>query len=118
MKRIFAILAVMLCLVACTREKQAPAEENCTKYQLVSIGMGNMIMSAQEAKETSGIQDLYFKLYDDGTAKLRIEKDPIVLVYAEGQLWTPEDPETKIPCQIQEDTVIITDGAFVYEFKK
>lgn len=110
-------LVALLCLAACSQEKEA-AEEGCTKYKLKSMGMGQMIMSAQEAREASGIQDLYLKLYDDGTAVLRVGKEPLEMCYDATHLWLPDAPQEKIPYTIEGDTLTFVDGAMAYTFEK
>ena len=116
-------IAIVLCLVlalgmAACSEKKTQVEEGCTKYKLKSISMGEMVMSAKEAQESSGIQDLYLKLYDDGTAVLRIGKEPLEMCYDDTYLWLPETPDEKITYTIMGDQLTFVDGAMTYIFEK
>lgn len=121
MKRLLILILslVMLgCLWGCQSEKEATVEEGCTKYSLVSMGMENLIMSAQEARDISGIDDLYLKFYEDGTAKMRVGEEIIEMEYDEGYLWRSGTPDEKASYTIENDVVVLIDGGMVYTFKK
>ena len=119
MKRVMALLLCLVllgCLWGC-EEKDTKAEEKpCTKYSLSSIIMDNMTMTGAEAREYSGINDLYIKFYEDGTAKMRLEKEPLHLCYDDQYLWQADNPEEKVSYSISGIAVSVYDGAFTYNF--
>ena len=122
MKRVITVLLCLVllgCLWGCqeTKEKAKEAqEENCTKYSLSSIIMDSMTMTGEEAREYSGIDDLYIKFYEDGTAKMRLEKEPLNLCYDGEYLWQADNPEEKVSYAMNGISVAVYDGAFTYNF--
>ena len=117
MKKIFTLILTLL-LVATLFGCKNQAEAGCEKYNLESVGMGNMIMSGDEARQDSGISDLYLKLYEDGTAEMRISEEIIHMEYADGLIWRADTPDQKIHYTVTDDTLSIVDGAFTYTFTK
>ena len=117
MKKIFTLILTLLLATALFGCKNQP-EAGCEKYNLESVGMGNMIMSGDEARRDSGISDLYLKLYEDGTAEMRISEEIIHMEYADGLIWRADTPDQKIHYTVTDDTLSIVDGAFTYTFTK
>ncbi len=118
MKRILMLilcLTLLDCMWGCQNKEE---EVGCTKYELVSISVDNVTMSAKEAREASGIDDLYIKFYEDGTAKMRVGKEVINMGYDEGYVWRTDSPNDKVAYTLEQDVVTLIDGGFVYTFKK
>ena len=107
------LVLALSCLCACNGE-----EEGCTKYTLKSMGIGDMQNTNKQVQQITGVKDLYLKLYDDGTAKMRVSKEIIDLVYDETHIWRPTDPDTKYDLIFHEDAVMVVDGAYFYQFVK
>ena len=120
MRRIVGIILCVLMLGTLwgCKESQSTEEGNYTKYALVSMGMSGWNMSAKEVQEYSGVKDLYLKLYEDGTAKIRVDKTPKDMVYDENYIWQTENPDLKMSYVIDGNTLTITDGAYTYIFEK
>lgn len=119
MKRVLSVLLctviVLFCFAGCKGET---AEENCVKYSLVRMGLNDMLQTADQVREATGVSDLYLKLYDDGTAKMRVSKEVISLQYGDDLIWRPEDPDTVYALVILGDSVTIIDNFYIYEFAK
>lgn len=115
------VLMLILCLtllgglLGCQSEEE---EVGCTKYALVNISVDDMIMSAEEAREVSGIDDLYIKFYEDGTAKMRVGEEVIQMGYDDSYVWRTDSPNDKVAYTLEQDVVTLIDGGFVYTFKK
>lgn len=118
MKKIFTVMLSLILLLGCLTGCQEKAEAGCTKYTLESMGIGEMTMSGSQARRESGISDLYLKLYDDGTAEMRVSKEIVKMEYADGQIWRTDTPDAKVTYTINGNTITITDGAYTYTFTK
>ena len=123
MKRFFSILlllALTLCFAACSGEgNESTAPTGGTKYKLVSIQMEEGgYMGQQTLEEASGGDDLYVVLYDDGTAKLRIQPGaPTDMVYNETAMWRVDSPDVTAQYEIEGKELTIRDYPFVYTFQ-
>lgn len=119
MKKILAVwicaLLVLCCIAGCGSDA---VEENCEKYTLVRMGPNEMLQTADQVREATGISDLYLKLYDDGTAQMRVSREIIELEYGDDLIWRPEDPDTVYALVILDDSVTIIDNFYIYEFAK
>ena len=82
------------------------------------MGLSDMLQTAQQVREATGISDLYLKLYDDGTAQMRVSKQIIQLQYSDDLIWRQEDPDTVYALVILGDSVTIIDNFYIYEFAK
>ena len=118
MKKFLSIFLCILLLACCFTGCKETVEENCVKYTLVRMGPEEMQQTAAQVKEATGLSDLYLKLYDDGTAQMRVSKEIIALEYGDDLIWRPEDPNTVYALVILGDTVTIIDNFYIYEFAK
>mgnify|MGYP003294320113 CR=1 FL=1 len=117
MKRSLGIIlcAVLLVGLLCGCQAEKPG---CTKYTLVQMGLEGMLQSAATVRQVTGIRDLYLKLYEDGTAQMRVSQEIIELAYEDGKIWRVDDPSVVCQLVLQGSTAKVIDNFYVYEFKK
>lgn len=116
MKRILLILLVfsLFCFVGCSEEA-----EPGTRYNLIGIQLSEGGYMDNTALQQSGAEDYYIHLYDDGTAKLKIQKgDPVDMVYDDLYIWRTDTPDVKAAYYMDGDTLSILDYPFEYHFEK
>ena len=117
MKRILLLLlAFSLFSFAGCAEEEKPG----TRYTLVGIQLSDGgYMSESALRQQSGGESLYVHLYDDGTARLKIQKgDPVDMVYDDLYIWRTDSPDVKAAYYMDGDSLSILDYPFEYHFEK
>ncbi len=116
MKRILLLLLILslLCFTGCAEE------ETGTKYTLVGIQLTDGgYMNESVLRQQSGGEDLYIRLYDNGTAKLKIQKgEPVEMHYDDLYIWNPQTPDLKAAYHFEDNGLSILDYPFLYHFEK
>lgn len=116
MKRLILLFLALslLCFAGCA------GEETGTKYTLVGIQLTDGgYMNESALRQQTGGEDLYILLYDNGTAKLKIQKgSPAEMHYDDLYIWNPETPDTKAAYHFEGDSLSILDYPFIYHFEK
>lgn len=120
------ILSLMLCVAACGEDEGmigsitggSSKSSIAGKYEFYSMTYDGETVTAEDLAEAGSDTEMYIRLDNDGTGIMYTDGETVDVVYGNGQLWAVDEPDEKLDCTIEGNTLTTEIEGVVTIFKK
>ena len=113
---VLLVLSLTLCLAACGgKEKNSGI---AGKYNFYSMSYEGETVTAKDLAEMGEEMDMYIRLNSDGTGIMYSEGEAEDMAYANGKIWSVDEPDEKVSFSVKGNTLTMEQDGMVMTFKK
>ena len=113
---VLLVLSLTLCLAACgDKEKNSGI---AGKYTFYSMSYEGETVTAKDLAEMGEETDMYIRLNSDGTGVMVSGDDSEDMAYANGKIWSVDEPDEKVSFSVKGNTLTMEQDGMVMTFKK
>ena len=113
---VLLVLSLTLCLAACGDKEKGSSIAG--KYNFYSMTYDGETMTADDLAELGTNVEMYLRLNADGTGIMYSEGESVDMAYANGQIWSVDEPDEKVDFTVKGNTLTMEQEGMVMTFKK
>ena len=110
------VLSLMLCIAACGDTEESGGIAG--KYKFHSMSYDGETITAKDLADMGEEMDMYIRLNGDGTGIMYSEGETEDMAYANGQIWSVDEPDEKVDFTVKGNTLTMEQDGMKMVFKK